>query len=657
MLYLKDLPDQLSYLMMDSCMINVYNLTLSFGTQTVFDHISFTLDQRQRIGLVGANGSGKSTLLKALMGTQAIDDGKIVINKGKTIAYLPQEVVLNSPKSIIDETFSAFEHIAMLQQQAAELEKHLQADPKSLEQYTEIQAQLAELNIDRARAEAKRMLSGLGFSEKQFDEPVANLSVGWKMRVVLAKLLLQKADFYLFDEPTNHLDITAQDWFLQFLNQAPFGFLLICHERYFLDELCNHILELENGKGTMYTGNYEQYEKQKEHNTELLEAAYQTQQKDIKQRQETINRFRATASKAKMVQSMIKSLDKVERITLASRRRMINFRFPPIERAGNVVLSVKNVAQSFEQKEIFNHVSFEVLRGEKVAIIAANGVGKTTLFNVISGKYPLQKGEIIFGHNVSYALFNQDQNATLDLDATVFDNIKSRVSGATEQEIRTFLGSFLFGNDDVKKKVKVLSGGEKNRVGMISVLLQKANLLLLDEPTNHLDIASKEVLLKALNDYEGTIIFVSHDRDFVNKLATHIIELTPTGVISYKGNYDGYIYYKNNILNNPDQAKSTVAHTQPANGPDDKSVGNESTKKKINPKHLKEINKKIGAVERTIYNLEKHIERTQESFASLSYGTSEFTAAQNSLTAYQKDLLAQNQQWENLQVELQKLGE
>ncbi len=635
-------------------MINVYNLTLSFGTQIVFDHISFTLDQRQRIGLVGANGSGKSTLLKALTGTQAVDDGKIVINKGKKIAYLPQEVVLNSSKSIVDETFGAFENITVLCDEAAQLEKNLQTDPKSLERYTEIQDQLAELNIERARAEAKRMLSGLGFSEKQFDEPVSNLSVGWKMRVVLAKLLLQKADFYLFDEPTNHLDITAQDWFLQFLNQAPFGFLLICHERYFLDELCNYILELEHGKGTVYTGNYEQYEKQKEHNMALLEAAYQTQQKDIQQRQETINRFRATASKAKMVQSMIKSLDKVERITLASKRRMINFRFPPIERAGNVVLSVKNVAQSFENKEIFKHVSFEVLRGEKVAIIAANGVGKTTLFNVISGKYPLQKGEITFGHNVTYALFDQDQNATLDLESTVFDNIKSRVALSTEQEIRTFLGSFLFSNDDVKKKVKVLSGGEKNRVGMTSVLLQKANLLLLDEPTNHLDIASKEVLLKALTDYEGTIIFVSHDRDFVNKLATHIIELTPTGVISYKGNYDGYIYYKNNILGNPDQAAHTSGAAHVAAGSD---AANESTKKKINPKHLKEVNKKIGAVERTIYNLEKHIERIQESFAELKYGTSEFTAAQKNLATYQKDLQAQNQQWESLQVELQKLGE
>lgn len=623
-------------------MINAYNLSLSFGTQTVFDHLSFNLDQQQRVGLVGANGSGKSTLLKVLTGTQDVDDGKVVIPKGRKLAYLPQEVVLNSQKSILDETFSTFDNIRVLQEEAAQLENALQDNPKNVERYTEIHDQLAEMDIDRARAETKRMLNGLGFSEKQFNEPVSNLSVGWKMRVVLAKLLLQKADFYLFDEPTNHLDITAQDWFLKFLSEAPFGFLLICHERYFLDQLCDHILELERGKGTLYTGNYQEYETQKAHNQELLESAFQTQQKEIKQKQETINRFRATASKAKMVQSMIKSLDKVERISIAPNRRTITFRFPPIERAGTVVLTAKNIAHSFENKEIFNNVSFEVLRGAKVGIIAANGVGKTTLFNVITGKYPLQKGEITFGHNVSFALFDQDQNATLDLESSVFENIRARVSQATEQDIRTFLGSFLFNNDDVKKKVKVLSGGEKNRVGMISVLLQRANLLLLDEPTNHLDIASKEVLLKALQDYQGTIIFVSHDRDFVNKLATHIVELTPTGVISYQGDYDGYLYYKNNILNHPQTVATSEAHNEPS-------------KKKINPKHLKEINKKIGAAERKIHNLEKSIKETEYSFADLKYGTSEFTSAEQKLQTMKNEIKAETAIWEKLQAELQEL--
>lgn len=624
-------------------MINVYNLSLSFGTQTIFDHLSFTLDQQQRVGLVGANGSGKSTLLKIITGSQDNDEGKIVIAKGRKIAYLPQEVVLNSPKTILEETFSTFDDIHQLQTEAARLEQTLADNPQSLERYTEIHDQLADMNIERARAETKRMLTGLGFSDKQFNEPVSTLSVGWKMRVVLAKLLLQKADFYLFDEPTNHLDITAQDWFLNFLSKAPFGFLLICHERYFLDQLCDHILDLEKGKGTLYTGNYGEFEKQKEHNLELLQAAFQTQQKEIKQKQETINRFRATASKAKMVQSMMKSLDKVERISISHTRRTISFKFPPIERAGNVVLTVNNVAQSFENKAIFTNVSFEVLRGAKVGIIAANGVGKTTLFNVITGKYPLQHGEVTFGHNVSFALFDQDQNATLDLESPVFDNIRSRVSQSTEQDIRTFLGSFLFNNDDVKKKVKVLSGGEKNRVGMISVLLQKANLLLLDEPTNHLDIASKEVLLKALTDYQGSIVFVSHDRDFVNKLATHIVELTPHGVISYQGDYDGYLYYKENILNQPQKATSSDF------------VESDSLKKKVNPKHLKEINKKIGAVERKVHNLEKDIKDVEFSFAELRYGSSEFTNAESKLQNAKKELKEQSTAWEKLQVELQAL--
>jgi len=637
-------------------MINVYNLDLSFGSQTVFDHISFTLEEGQRIGLVGANGSGKSTLLKAITGTQHIDDGKVVIPKGKRVAYLPQEVVLASSKSILDETFTAFDHIEALRKEAAELEPTLHENPKDLERYAEIHEQLGDLDMDRARAQTKQMLAGLGFSEQQFDMPVTTLSVGWKMRIVLAKLLLQKADFYLFDEPTNHLDITAQDWFLNFLKNAPFGFLLICHERYFLDQLCDHILELERGKATIYTGNYNDYLEQKEHNTELLLAAYQTQQKEIKQKQETINRFRATASKARMAQSMMKSLDKIERISIAPTRKVINFKFPPIERSGNTVLTVKNVAQSFGEKHIFSNVSFEILRGEKVAIIAANGVGKTTLFNVIAGVYPIQKGEVEFGHNVTFALFNQDQNAALDLDKTIFENIQSRVAQATEQEIRTFLGSFLFSNDDVKKKVKVLSGGEKNRVGMTSVLLQKANLLFLDEPTNHLDIASKEILLKALQNYQGTILFVSHDRDFVNKLATHIIELTPTGVISYQGDYDGYLYYKNTVLNKA-QGNSGAAGQNTGNptGNNAKNTAPAETKKAVNPKHLKELKKKIGAAERTIHNLEKNIPELELSFADLRYGTPEYAGAEQKLRTLKADLKNQTEIWEKLQQELEQL--
>jgi len=629
-------------------MINVYNITLAFGNQAIFDSLSFTLDQQQRVGLVGANGSGKSTLLKVLTDKQHTDDGKIAIAKGRKIAYLPQEVVLTSTKSILEETVSAFEDITALQEEAARLEKTITENSHDLERYTEIHEQLADLNIERVRAEAKRMLAGLGFAESRFSELVSTLSVGWKMRVVLAKLLLQKADFYLFDEPTNHLDITAQDWFLNFLSQAPFGFLLICHERYFLNKLCTHILELERGKGTFYTGNYDRYITQKEHALELLHSAYNTQQKEIKQKQETIERFRASASKAKMAQSMIKALDKIERVTIPPSRKTINFRFPPIERAGTIVLTVDKLAHSFGQKSIFSNVAFEVNRGAKVAIIAANGVGKTTLFNVIAGKYPVQHGSVTMGHNVSYALFDQDQNATLQLDATVLENIKACVSQATEQDMRTFLGSFLFSNDDVKKNVQVLSGGEKNRVGMVGVLLQKANLLLLDEPTNHLDIASKEVLLKALQDYQGSIVFVSHDRDFVNKLATHIVELTPTGVISYQGDYDGYLYYKQTIL-----GISTDSTPVPANNTS--TPTNNMLQKRVNPKHLKEINKKISAAERTIYNLEKDIKETEHQFTELKYGTAEFTTAEQKLMRLKQELTHQSSLWENLQRDLVSL--
>lgn len=529
-------------------MINAYNITLNFGGQKIFNALSFVCGAHDRVGLVGRNGSGKSTLLKVIAGQQRLDEGSVSIIRGRNIAYLPQDVVLQSDKSILDETCTAFKDISELQQEQKRLEEELETSTDStdlLEQYAHVCEQLLHSDADAMQAEAKKILIGLGFKQDQFNDPVATLSGGWKMRITLAKLLLQKADFYLLDEPTNHLDIVAQEWFLQFLKSASFGFMIVCHDRYFLNELCTSILELENGKGTFYNGNYASYERQKEHNLALLEAAFATQQKEIKQKTETIERFRAKANKAAMAQSMIKALDKIERIEIPPRLAEIHFTFPPVQQAGRVVLTVNDVAQSFKNKKIFEHVSCEIERGMKVAIIAANGVGKTTLFNIIIGKLPVQHGTIHYGHNVHAAIFDQDQTQSLDMDRTILENLLGSAPTTTEQKVRAFAGSFLLGKDAIDKKIKVLSGGEKNRVGMIKVLLQNANLLLLDEPTNHLDIQSKDILLKALQSYQGTMLFVSHDHDFVTHLATDILELRADGATMYHGNYELYLYRKN----------------------------------------------------------------------------------------------------------------
>lgn len=627
-------------------MINGYNVCLEMVEQVIFDDISFVFDHNQRIGLVGRNGSGKSTLLKVIAGKQQLDEGSVSIQKNKSIAYLSQDVVLNSDKSIIEETYTSFAHIAVLLEEQKAIEAQLDnADDldELLERYAIVCEKLLHIDQEGMRAEAKKVLMGLGFKSEQFDESVATLSVGWKMRIVLAKLLLQKADFYLFDEPTNHLDIVAKEWFLQFLKRAPFGFVLVCHDRYFLNQLCTEIFELERGKGKLYVGDYNHYETQKAHDEALLEMQYKNQQREIKQKTETIERFKAKASKAAMAQSMLKALDKVERIELPPKSPDINFNFPPLQQSGSVVLTVEDVAHSFGSKEIFKNVSFEVQKGQKIALVASNGVGKTTLFNLIAQKLPLGSGKITVGYNVSSAVFDQDQTAALMMDKTILENITEFCPKATEQKIRAFAGSFLFTKDSINKKVGVLSGGEKNRVGMIKVLLQNANLLLLDEPTNHLDIQSKDILLTALQAYQGTILFVSHDQDFVNKLATDIVELSVDGAKEYQGNYELYLYQKQQEAQRSQQQQDTTLSKKMNDKKESssaKAVVDIQQKKMLSSSELK-------ALERTVQKLEHEISKVENSFAELTFGSAQFNAAQKKLADLKKELEVALAAWES----------
>ncbi len=626
-------------------MIQLNSINLSFGSQKIFDHISATFNGSDRIGLVGDNGSGKSTLLKAIVAQNLLDGGSISIVKQAKIAYMPQDVVLQSEKSIFEETFTAYAEITTLQNSLRELEATfaVEGDAASLERYASLQDRLQELEPDKAAAQTKRMLLGLGFTEASFDLPVASLSVGWKMRVVLAKLLLQNADFYLFDEPTNHLDLVAKEWFLQFLKGTKFGFLLVCHERYFLDELCNKIFALERGTGKMYTGTYSTYERQKEEALEQLRTAHALQQRELKRKIATVERFRASASKAAMAQSMLKSIEKTEIIEIPPDPREVSFHFPLKTQPGKVVLTVTKVAHAFGTKKVFEQVSFGVERGEKIAVIAPNGAGKTTLFNVITGKLPLQQGSVVFGHNVQSAIFAQEQGAVLDSKISILDNIKMVCPTKLEPTIRTLLGSFLFSNDDVHKKVGVLSGGEKNRVGMAIVLLQDANLLLLDEPTNHLDIRSKEILLKALQEYAGTILFVSHDRDFVNKLATHILELTPAGVRKYEGNYDDYAYQKQ-------QQSMFLGRETPTSAGNKPTAQEEKSVRKVvgDNKAQFELHKQARRIEQKVEKLEREIQHLELEFMQLDRSSPHFTPTHQKLIQLKKELKAALEQWELL---------
>src|SRR3984885_7172597 len=616
-------------------MIQVNAIDLSFGKKKVFDNISFIINENQRIGLIGRNGSGKSTLLEAIVGLQVLDDGTITVNKNKKVAYLPQDVVLASSLSILEETMRVFEVPMKIKAEIAEVEKQMTTNAPQLllDRYTQLLEQMQEFNFEQLESQAKKMLVGLGFKNSDFNASVATLSVGWRMRIVLAKLLLQEADFYLFDEPTNHLDIFAKDWFLDFLKNAQFGFLLVCHERYFLDTVCDQILELELGKAAWYQGNYSSYLVQKEQARARLESAYALQQKEIRHKEEIISKFKA-GTRAKQAQSMMKQLDKVERIVLPPAPKSISFSFGRIVRSGKIVISVADVGYAFDQKPLFNNIYFEIERGQKVALVASNGGGKTTLLNIIAHKLPLQKGTVTFGSQVTYSIFDQDQNAALDGQKTILDVIEqSCPPGVTTATVRAWLGAFLFTGDDVYKKVRVLSGGEKNRVGMVRVLLQHTNLLLLHEPTNHLDLESKQILLEALRAYEGTILFVSHDRSFLNDLATQIIELTPTSAISFVGNYDEYLYYKKQMIQKP----QLLSEAAPAKG--------EQPAQKLSYEALK----KSKALEKKIDQLEKKIQEQEGAFGYLRYGSPEYQDADMSLRRLKEQLELCMAEWEALQ--------
>ncbi len=630
-------------------MIFVKGLSLQFGSQIVFDNISCNLSDKDKVGLVGRNGTGKSTLLKIIAGQQDYDKGDIESSHGFKVAYMPQEVVITSNKNVVDETMASFEYLHKLKEESDELEKIIIDDPteEQMTRYCEIQHDLLEHNFDEKRAQAQKILMGLGFDAAKQESLVSQLSVGWRMRIVLAKLLLQDADFYLFDEPTNHLDITAKNWFLDFLKEGKFGYLLVCHDRYFLDKACHKTFELSQGKLTIYHGNYSYYITQKEIRTEYLERAYEQQQREMKQQQKTIDRFKASASKATMMQSMVKKLEKIERIELEPGPRIMNLKLQVPERSGQYVLTVRDVSYCFTHK-LFNNVSFEIQREDKIALIAPNGTGKTTLFNLIAKKLPLQHGTISLGHNVSVALFDQDQEKILDPQKTILDEVISSCPRVPESQIRATLGALLFSGDDIFKKTKVLSGGERNRVAMAKVILKNANFLLLDEPTNHLDIESKEVILNGLKQYQGTILFVSHDQDFVNKLATKIIELTPKGVTVFDGNYEQYIASQEQLLKlKKDSIKKVVEIKK-----DEKDSAQKNQIAKTPNKNLYELQKKSKNIQKKITKLEQDIATLLEKMGNYVYGSDEYYAANQQLQKNNKELQEAQKEWETIQAQI-----
>lgn len=616
-------------------MIYIKNGTLSYGSQNLFDSINLSFQQDQKIGVFGRNGAGKSTLLKIIAGMGTFDEGGVDLERHKKIGYMPQEVALLSEKTVYNETMSVFERELALEREKNELENRLEGsfDEQLLERYTALLEQCSSHTLASAKERTERILKGLGFTPKMFEQNVQELSVGWKMRIVLAKLLLEDADFYLFDEPTNHLDLPTKEWFLEFLQKGRFGFLLVSHDRHYLDKGCEYILNLERGKAKIFRGNFSAFIKEEDHQRALTHAAYVQQQKDISRKQATIERFRASASKSRMALSMEKQLDKIELIEIEPLMPTLKLTFPPTERPGAQVLTVQQVRHSFDGVSLFEKVDGIVQRGDKIALVAPNGTGKTTLFNVIIGKYQRQGGSITFGHNVQHALFEQDQLKSLNQRNTILEELLQTVSNVPEAVVRSFLGSFLFSGDAIHKKISVLSGGERNRVAMVKVLLQKANFLLLDEPTNHLDIHAKEVLLQALQRYEGTMLFVSHDHSFLQELATRIWELTPQGLHDFGGTYEEFLYYKKQ---------------QGSQGEAETAASKKPAQKQLERSEQNVLKRELHALEQKISKVEHELTAINKSFETITYGSDEYTKAAQSYKLLQKKLEELTQQWEEV---------
>ncbi len=532
-------------------MIHVEGLNKRFGERVLFEDVSWHVRKRDRIGLSGPNGSGKTTLLRMLAGLQEPDSGSIRMASDTTIGYLPQDGIVHHGRSVHEEVVLAFEELLAHKEEQHRIEDALahatedgEGHDKLLERYAEVTERFKQGGGYEIEARVAEVLKGLGFSLADQQRKTEEFSGGWQMRIALAKLLLARPNLLLMDEPTNHLDLPARNWLEEYLADYPGSVVLVSHDRYFLDATVKRITEVGLKTLTDYHGNYSHYAVEHTARMERLREAHRRQSEEIEKAEVFINRFRYTATKAKQVQSRIKLLDKVERIEIPPERKKIRFKFPESPRPGRVVLELKGARKAYGENVVLRHLDLMVERGDRIALVGPNGAGKSTLMRILAGVDRPDEGVRLLGHKVVPDYFAQDQAMVLNPARTVLEEMSSASSVSMAPMIRTILGGFLFEADDVYKKVAVLSGGERNRLALAKMLLTASNVLLLDEPTNHLDLDSKEVLLDALDAYGGTLVFVSHDRYFVDKLATKVIEVGGGEAPLYPGGYEDFVYWK-----------------------------------------------------------------------------------------------------------------
>ncbi len=655
-------------------MIQLSGAGKRFGHKLLFENVDWLITNHDHIGLVGGNGTGKSTLMKVLAGMDTFDYGSLVVAKGTSAGYLPQDGLTLSGRTVFAECMSVFDDVRAMEQELeslmhsiAELD-HTGAEYAAVaDRYQRVEHEFRTRDGYSIEAEVGRVLMGLGFGKEDWQRLTDEFSGGWQMRLALAKLLLQKPNLLLLDEPTNHLDLEARNWLEEYLQNYPNTFLLISHDRYFLNVTVDKIAEIWNKRFWFYTGNYDKFLAQKTQRNEQMQAAYRNQRDRIEQLEVFINRFRYQATKAKQVQSRIKELEKIERIEIPPEEKSIHFSFPQPKASGRIVAEFESVAKRYPgrngagEKEVFRAVSFMIERGDRIALVGVNGAGKSTLIKLLAGTEALNSGEFRLGHNVLADYFAQDQYKELDPDARILDDLGELSPRSTETELRSLLGCFLFSEDDVFKKIGVLSGGERGRYALLRLLLHPANFLLLDEPTNHLDLRAKDVLLDALTKYTGTVVFVSHDRYFIDKLATRVFEVGGGEVEIFPGNYEDYLWRKQggqHVAPTLDDVPGAVpAKTlppvkaeavAPTNG-NNKGTADvpESPKKRMNPLKRKQMEERVR-------ELEEEIARAETAIAKLEMTLRNFVSVEESQRQTQE--LEQNkaahaalvEEWEEL---------